>query len=51
MQQTIRDDKGIFEALIGDGRPFLIFTGLCLVLAARSLPLGRSIQGISASVI
>jgi MFS family permease len=33
MQQTIRDDRGIFEALIGDGRPFLIFTGLCLVLA------------------
>ncbi|HEX8847068.1 MAG TPA: hypothetical protein VF791_20665 [Pyrinomonadaceae bacterium] len=33
MQQTLRDDRGIFQALIGDGRPFLIFTGLCLVLS------------------
>src|SRR3982751_1226132 len=33
MQQTIPDDRGLLEALIGDGRPFLIFTGLCLVLS------------------
>jgi MFS family permease len=33
MSQTIRDDRGIVQALIGDGRPFLIFTGLCLVLS------------------
>lgn len=33
MQQTIRDDRGLLQALMGDGRPFLIFTGLCLVLA------------------
>jgi MFS family permease len=33
MSQTIRDDRGIIQALVGDGRPFLIFTGLCLVLS------------------
>lgn len=33
MAQTLRDDRGIVQALIGDGRPFLIFTGLCLVLS------------------
>ncbi|HMH44039.1 MAG TPA: hypothetical protein VK557_11190 [Pyrinomonadaceae bacterium] len=27
------DNRGFLEALIGDGRPLLIFTGLCLVLA------------------
>ena len=26
-------DRGLPEALIGDGRPLLVFTGLCLVLA------------------
>jgi hypothetical protein len=33
MQQTISDDRGLLQALIGDGRPFLIFTGLCLILS------------------
>ena len=33
MQQTIRDDRGLLQALVGDGRPLLIFTGLCLVLS------------------
>lgn len=27
-----RDDRGIFEALIGDGRPLLMFSGLVLML-------------------
>ena len=27
-----RDNRGLPEALIGDGRPLLVFTGLCLVL-------------------
>src|SRR2546423_14363596 len=27
------DCRGFLEALIGDGRPLLIFSGLCLVLA------------------
>lgn len=27
------DNRGLLEALIGDGRPLLIFTGLCLLLA------------------
>src|ERR1700755_1238322 len=33
MQQAISDDRGLLQAVIGDGRPFLIFTGLCLVLS------------------
>ena len=33
MQQTIQDNRGLVQALVGDGRPFLIFTGLCLVLS------------------
>jgi hypothetical protein len=33
MSQTIRDDRGIIQALVDDGRPFIIFTGLCLVLS------------------
>jgi hypothetical protein len=33
MQRTISDDRGLFEALIGDGRPFLLFTGLCLIMS------------------
>lgn len=33
MQRTFPDDRGLLQALIGDGRPFLIFTGLCLVLS------------------
>ncbi|HKC65624.1 MAG TPA: hypothetical protein VKB86_18425, partial [Pyrinomonadaceae bacterium] len=33
MQRTTPDDRGLLQALIGDGRPFLIFTGLCLVLS------------------
>ncbi|HEY6328346.1 MAG TPA: hypothetical protein VI756_03340 [Blastocatellia bacterium] len=27
------DDRGIFQALLGDGRPFLVFTGLSLILS------------------
>src|SRR6266446_9746189 len=27
------DDRGLFGALVGDGRPLLLFTGLCLVLS------------------
>src|ERR1051325_6199712 len=27
------DDRGIFEALLGDGRPLLLFTGLALILS------------------
>lgn len=33
MDEKRNDDRGLFEALIGDGRPFLIFTGLSLVLS------------------
>jgi hypothetical protein len=33
MQETMRDDRGLLQALIGDGRPLLIFTGLALVLS------------------
>jgi hypothetical protein len=33
MQETMRDERGLFEALLGDGRPLLIFTGLSLVLS------------------
>jgi len=33
MQRTISDDRGLLEALIGDGRPLLLFTGLCLILS------------------
>jgi hypothetical protein len=27
------DNRGILQALLGDGRPFLIFAGLCLALS------------------
>lgn len=30
---TARDDRGFFQALVGDGRPLLAFTGLCLMLS------------------
>ena len=30
---TMNDNRGIFETLIGDGRPLLLFTGLSLVLS------------------
>jgi hypothetical protein len=33
MNSTNRDNRGLLEALISDGRPLLIFTGICLVLA------------------
>jgi len=33
MQQTTQDQRGFLQALIGDGRPLLIFTGLSLVLS------------------
>jgi hypothetical protein len=33
MDQVIRDDRGFLQALLGDGRPLLIFTGLSLVLS------------------
>lgn len=33
MDQTNYDNRGLFSALIGDGRPLLIFTGLMLVLS------------------
>jgi hypothetical protein len=33
MNQLIRDERGFLEALLGDGRPLLIFTGLSLVLS------------------
>ena len=33
MQETTQDERGLLEALVGDGRPLLIFTGLSLVLS------------------
>ena len=33
MNNTNHDDRGVISALIGDGRPLLIFTGLALILA------------------
>ncbi len=33
MPETTRDDRGIFSALVGDGRPLLLFCGLLLVLS------------------
>ena len=33
MASADRDNSGLIEALIGDGRPLLVFVGLCLVLA------------------
>jgi len=33
MQCNTSDDRGLLQALIADGRPLLIFTGLCLVLS------------------
>lgn len=32
-QRVHRADRGLFQALIADGRPLLMFTGLCLVLS------------------
>ena len=32
-EQDRADDQGVFRALLGDGRPLLVFTGLCLVLS------------------
>lgn len=31
--QTAEDNRGVIAALIGDGRPLLVFTGLALILA------------------
>lgn len=33
MPDLMRDDRGLPEALLGDGRPLLLFSGLALVLA------------------
>jgi hypothetical protein len=33
MNSDDHDKRGLIEALIGDGRPLLVFTGICLVLA------------------
>jgi hypothetical protein len=33
MDEIAVDDRSLLQALLGDGRPLLIFTGLCLVLA------------------
>lgn len=33
MDETIRDDRGLFDALIGDGRPLLTLTALCLLFS------------------
>jgi hypothetical protein len=33
MQTEVRDNRGIFSALIGDGRPLLLFIGLGLILS------------------
>lgn len=31
--QMVRDNRGLLQALLGDGRPLLVFTGLSLVLS------------------
>ncbi len=33
MTSATRDDRGLFEALIGDGRPLLLFFGLSIILS------------------
>ena len=33
MNEIARDDRGLLQALLGDGRPLLIFSGLSLVLS------------------
>lgn len=33
MNETARDSRGLLQALMGDGRPLLLFTGLSLVLS------------------
>src|SRR5918997_3695762 len=33
MREAVADDRGFLQALLGDGRPLLIFTGLSLVLS------------------
>ena len=33
MREMMRDERGLVQALVGDGRPLLIFTGLSLVLS------------------
>lgn len=33
MSEIARDERGLLQALLGDGRPLLIFTGLSLVLS------------------
>lgn len=33
MNEIARDERGLLQALLGDGRPLLIFTGLSLVLS------------------
>ena len=34
-EQMYRDDRGLLQALLGDGRPLLLFSGLVLVLIAH----------------
>jgi hypothetical protein len=33
MNRSVPDNRNLFAAAIGDGRPLVIFTGLCLLLA------------------
>ena len=33
MNQPVPDNRGLFEALVGDGRPLLLLTGLALILS------------------
>lgn len=33
MNQIVYDQRGFFQAIIGDGRPLLLLTGLCLVFS------------------
>lgn len=33
MREPIQDNRGILQALAGDGRPLLLFTGLALILS------------------
>ena len=33
MRAESPDDRGLFQAMVGDGRPLLLFTGVALVLA------------------
>jgi hypothetical protein len=41
---VVRDDRGFFEAMVGDGRPLIAFTGLCLALSG-AFALFQSLTG------